>query len=106
MDILFAMKRIWYRGKDGVPHIRDFDLPCHDFNPGTPNSDSVCQTDGHYLCGICRYRSGACNCPDDCVNRLEPGGPWDKPGTIGKNYHFMSRISETIYFLRAINTIR
>lgn len=81
--IAFFIKRIWYRNKDGVPHIRDFGAPCFYFEPGPPDlnvfSDCGCDTDGHYLCMECQHRRQVYNCPSDCIHQLRAGGPWDNP---------------------------
>jgi len=85
--IAFVIKRIWYRNKDGVPHIRDFDNPCFYYEPSIPDlnvfPDCGCDTDGHYLCRECQHRRQAYYCPSDCIHQLEAGGSWDNPEVGG-----------------------
>jgi hypothetical protein len=65
--ISFLAKRILYKGKDGIPYIRDFNSPCFAYEPtNNPFKRGDCQTDGHYLCGGCQWRELAFDCPTDC----------------------------------------
>ncbi len=81
--LLFQILYLRYHGKDGVPHIRDFNSPCHDFEYGKRLPFADCGTDGHYLCGECRNQRLAYDCPTDCKNLLDSGGPWDNPNPGG-----------------------
>lgn len=42
------------RERLGDPGVRDPDLPCREFEPGSPGSGE-CESDGHYLCVECRW---------------------------------------------------
>lgn len=50
----------------GTPGMRDPGLPCAGFDPGEPEANAICETDGHYLCDECVGRA-SCEC--GCGNR-------------------------------------
>lgn len=59
----------------GVAGVRDPDLPCDAFAPGTPDAGNRCDGDGHYLCWECselRLCDGGCGQRPMCCACLDP----------------------------------
>ena len=54
------------RGTIGQPGVRDPEYPCEAFEPGDPEPDATCMTDGHYMCNECVRRA---SCEDGCGQR-------------------------------------